>query len=405
MKIGLVVLDIPATEGGGYTFQSDLLQALAEIPTKHEFILLGWGQALEVPGPGRRPYPYASIDAQPLDRIRSRLSNGLRRVQQLLPPTWSAWAAANPAPAIEITVRAHGIHLLWFLHPCILETETPYFFPVWDLQHRRQPWFPEVSREGQWEIREARYGRMIRRASTIISSGDVGRDEILRYYGVEPGNVLSLTYPTPTFALNSSAEGDGELRQKYQLPEKYLFYPAQFWPHKNHANLLLALRHLRKQLRLDLPLVLVGGDRGGLPHIEGMIRSCGLERNVQILGFVPQADLPGLYRQALMVVYVTLFGPENLPPLEAFALGCPVIASNVAGAREQYGDAALLVDGTDPITIAEAIKTVHDDRETRETLVARGRERALRWTARDFVEAVLARIDNLARVARCWTEV
>ncbi len=53
---------------------------------------------------------------------------------------------------------------------------------------------------------------------------------------------------------------------------------------------------------------------------------------------------------------MTFFGPENLPPLEAFALKCPVIASNVSGSEEQLGDAAILVNPVNPEEIAQAIQ-------------------------------------------------
>jgi len=99
---------------------------------------------------------------------------------------------------------------------------------------------------------------------------------------------------------------------------------------------------------------------------------------------------------------VSYFGPENLPPLEAFALGCPVIAANVSGATEQLGDAALLVDPSRPETIADAIQSVNTDPAMREKLVTRGRVRAQSWTAADFVRGVFSILDEFEMVRRCW---
>jgi glycosyltransferase involved in cell wall biosynthesis len=109
-----------------------------------------------------------------------------------------------------------------------------------------------------------------------------------------------------------------------------------------------------------------------------------------------------LYRNALALTYVTFFGPENLPPLEAFALGCPVIASNVSGAQEQLGDAAMLVDPKDEEQIANAIKLVHDDLHVRRTLVERGIHRASKWTGEDFVRSVFSILDEFEPIRRCW---
>jgi len=123
---------------------------------------------------------------------------------------------------------------------------------------------------------------------------------------------------------------------------------------------------------------------------------------VHFLGFVPHDEFVWLYRHALALVYVTLCGPENMPPLEAFALGCPVVASRVAGAEEQLGNAALLVDPKSPKHVAEAIKAVHDDAELRHLLTQRGRERAPKWRGQDFVRGVFSVLDEFEPIRRCW---
>jgi len=91
-----------------------------------------------------------------------------------------------------------------------------------------------------------------------------------------------------------------------------------------------------------------------------------------------------------------------LPPLEAFALGCPVIASNVPGAQEQLGDAALLVDLRDEEEIAEAIKLLYEDSALRQKLINRGLERAAKWNGEDWVKNVFTVLDEFQTIRRCW---
>jgi glycosyltransferase involved in cell wall biosynthesis len=119
-------------------------------------------------------------------------------------------------------------------------------------------------------------------------------------------------------------------------------------------------------------------------------------------GFVSQHELVVLYRNAVALAYVTYFGPENLPPLEAMAAGCPVVASNVPGSEEQLGDAALRVDPRDPLAIARALHQVRSDVNLRNALIARGRDRARRFRPDQFVQGVMAILDELEPIRACW---
>ena len=99
---------------------------------------------------------------------------------------------------------------------------------------------------------------------------------------------------------------------------------------------------------------------------------------------------------------MTFFGPGNLPPLEAFALECPVIASDVTGAAEQIGDAGILVDPKDDQQLALAIKSLHDDPQRRATLIQRGKRRASAWTSDNVVNGMMSLFDDFAAIRRCW---
>src|SRR5207247_11243486 len=137
-------------------------------------------------------------------------------------------------------------------------------------------------------------------------------------------------------------------------------------------------------VRLDA--VFVGPDKGNEGHVRRETDRLGLADAVHFLGFVPRADLVALYRSALALTYVTFFGPENLPPLEAFALGCPVVASAVDGSEEQLGDAAFLVPPADHVALATSILQLRDDATVRSTLIERGRARAGRFTKREYIQ-------------------
>lgn len=111
-----------------------------------------------------------------------------------------------------------------------------------------------------------------------------------------------------------------------------------------------------------------------------------LEDNVSILGFVSDGQLVYLYKHAVAMVMPTYFGPTNIPPLEAMALGCPVIVSGQYAMGEQVGDAGILCNPDSPDDIARCIRKVWEDDGLRQSMIARGYARSRKWTQRDFKE-------------------
>ena len=147
---------------------------------------------------------------------------------------------------------------------------------------------------------------------------------------------------------------------------------------------------------------MVGSDKGNRAHVEQTAKHLGLAEQVSFPGFVSSNELVELYQNALALVFPTFFGPDNLPPLEAFGLGCPVIASNVSGAVEQLGDAALLFDPDDEVALAQAILELRGDAELRATLIARGRLRAEERSIAYYLQRMLGLFDAFEKKRRCW---
>ena len=158
------------------------------------------------------------------------------------------------------------------------------------------PWFPELSHRGEWDARESANAWFLRRAAAVITGTRTGADEIVRFYQVQPELVHILPHPTPDFALRAAEAGAADVMAKYHVESPYLIYPAQFWAHKNHVNLLLALRELRNTHGLSVQLVLLGSDKGNRAYCEQIAADLGLGDALRLLGFVPREDLIALYR-------------------------------------------------------------------------------------------------------------
>jgi glycosyltransferase involved in cell wall biosynthesis len=229
---------------------------------------------------------------------------------------------------------------------------------------------------------------MLTRASYIVTGTRIGKEEIQNFYGVSPDRIRLLPHPTPPFALVESAK-----EVKISVSKPYVFYPAQFWAHKNHVVLLQMMAELKKRGH-SLQCVFVGSDKGNKSHIAELARKWQVKDQVKFLGFVSRDELVALYKSALATVYPSLCGPENLPPLEAMALGSPVIATSIKGALEQLNDAAILVSGQDPSAWADAVEKLLHDEELRKEMIKRGRTRAQRYTQKEFSDDLFKIFDE-----------
>jgi glycosyltransferase involved in cell wall biosynthesis len=387
VKVAVVYYQLTPEGGGVHTFTQSIHAALraAERDSPHEFVYYATATS-EGPPPGVTMMPAGKLAAaQKRTIIRARDAQDRLGAPRFGPKTW-----------FERSLAEQGVDLVWFATNYAEDCDLPFVFTVFDVEHARQPWYPEVSAGGQWELRHHYFSRYIPKATRVIVPNSAGAEQVERYWRIEPDRFLLLGHPTPEFALEAGARPapSRDVLDHHGIGERYLFYPAQFWAHKNHATLFDALALLD-----DFELVLVGSDKGQLEHHRRLARELGVGDRVRFLGFVPTDELVALYRHAYALTYLSLFGPENLPPLEAMALGCPVVAADVPGAREQMGDAALFVPPLDPQAVADAVRQVDVERER---LVAAGRERAPQLTADGYVGGVLEFLDEFERIRRGW---
>jgi glycosyltransferase involved in cell wall biosynthesis len=397
MRVAVVFYDIVPEGGGAFTFGRSLFRALRtlESETGHRFVYYATSGAGSEPGVLRIPIGRGFIGQRALRRATRRYRETERLGAHRLPsfPTW-----------FEQSILEHDIDLVWWATNYAEECDLPFIFTILDLEYLRQPWFPEVSEDGEWPwtSRHRYFSRFIPRATRIIVPNEAGREQALRNFPVDPDRFLLLHHPTPEFALEGAAmPASPVVLEANGIKKPYLLFPAQFWAHKNHATLFEALAELNRDSDEVFELVCVGSDKGQLNQAKTVAKELGIAEAVHFLGFVGIPELVALYQNAFALTYLSLFGPENLPPVEAMALGCPVVAADVPGAREQLGDAALIVPGTDSDAVVAAVRELGDP-AIRKRLVEAGRERARQFTATDYVRGVIEFLDSFERTRRSW---
>ena len=276
-----------------------------------------------------------------------------------------------------------------------LHTTKPFAFTLHDVQEYHHPeYFSRPQRVWRYQLQSA----LSDRAARIVCEASHVREDIIRIFKVPRDNIDVVVAPPLARLRTPMAPSDlEEVRTRLKLPERFVFFPAQFWRHKNHLRLIEAFK-LVVSSEPDLKLVLTGNkkkpvwDPNSPWHMANCVRrrrdtgdeyeavmsriaSAGLERSVMHLGYVEQRDLQAIYQLALALVMPSLYESVSIPIFEAFQLGTPVVAANVLSLPDQVGDAGLLFDPLSIDAMAASILEVTESAELAQSLRDRGLKR------------------------------
>ncbi len=388
-----IFLGVEPINGGMFHYAESVLEALCALPVGEFRVVAAYVAPLWGPILDRHRCEAVHLRA---GRIGMRLAN-LAMAAGLPAVTTRRLAGLSNPIVIQLARLGCDAWLFPAQDSVGYQVEETVVVSVHDLMHRYEPHFPEVSSQGRRAIRDHRFQSLADHAAAVLVDSEVGRQQVVESYGTDPGKVYPLPYVAPRQVV--AAEVPPDLEGRYALPAKFLLYPAQFWPHKNHGRLVEALATL-VATHPDLHLVCAGGKNHGYEAVEARVKALGLGGHVTFTGYVADADLKGLYLRARGLVFPTFFGPTNIPPLEAFACGCPVAVSWIYGMPEQVGDAAILFDPSSIPSIAEAMARLWDDDALVESLRERGRAHALAWGQAEFNQRLQVILQEVWRRGR-----
>jgi glycosyltransferase involved in cell wall biosynthesis len=258
----------------------------------------------------------------------------------------------------------------------------PFIFTLHDMQERYYPQHFSVQVRA-W--RRLSNFVLVRRARTILCESRFVQKDIIRFLGAPPERVAVIPAPPAraTAGLTVDVSEIASIKAAHRLDQPYLFYPAQFWPHKNHLRLVEAFAIIAAQIP-DCLLVLTGQERNEFQKVRVKIEQLGLGGRVRHVGHVTQRELCALYGGAAVTVIPTLFESISIPAYEAFAIGSPLCISDVVALPEQVGDAAILFDPKDPTDIAEKVLRIMRNPGLGGELVARGKARMATLTQQAY---------------------
>jgi glycosyltransferase involved in cell wall biosynthesis len=260
-------------------------------------------------------------------------------------------------------------------------------------------WFiPETRRF--WTRTTRIYARLgmpvyCRLAGAVLAVSEITRRVFIERLGVAPGKITTVYFaPGEQFRSAPSAERTEAVRARYALPDRYILTLSggDRAERKNFAAILDSFRRVHEQFPCSLVVAGRGCEdfraRYGIPD-------AGWGRDVVFTGWVDQADLPVLYRQASVFLYPSNMEAFPIPVTEALASGTPIVTSNAYGLKELAGDAALLVDPSSPEEIAAAVLRLLADETLRADFAGRASARSKLF---DWDECAASTLSILERV-------
>jgi len=398
--VALIAVDmtplLPGGENGGVKLLAlELLKGFQNQSPEHEFLLLttsGNHQALAfLDGPRTRrlcvidrhlaiPPVKPGLPARIVRRLR-RISRLLRRQYRERRP-WKG------------PLSARGVDALFcpFTAPTYAEPKIPVISIVCDLQHKDYPQFftPE-----ELDLRESIFSEVGRRADAIICISESTRASVIQHLKVDPDRTRAIPVCIQSrLAASGTAVLSGELRELHIDERPYMFYPANFWPHKNHLMLVAAYGMFAARnpdCRLDL--VFTGALDEAQRDLKHKVRCMGLERQGHFLGYLPEAQVTAVWKGCSFLIFPSLYEGFGIPVLEAMQFGKPVVCSKVTSLPEVAGDAALYFDPRKPFEMVQCLEKMIGDEALHADLIRRGDARLSSFRPEEMVKQYLQCIE------------
>ncbi len=389
LRIGIWInSNIKPEAGGGYDYYNELLKALNNYSFKNAEIIFLSNKKITVD----------NFKIEVIDELKDKslffkiikkispLFKNIRKVEDKI--------KNKQKDKLKKTIYKYA-DIIYYLTPGCVYPDFPYIYTLWDLGHLNSYAFPEFSMNGNFEGRKKHCDLFLQKALTIFTESETGKKECKKYLNINEKRIKIVPI-FPSGIVNPKCISIKP--EKIKDGEFFIHYPAQYWTHKNHYNLLSAMILIIKDFP-KIKLILTGSDKGNKNYILETIKKNGLKNNIIDLGFVPKEELKWLYENSQGLVMPTLLGPTNIPLLDASKLGCPVACTNLPGHIEQLGNYGYYFNGTDPKDISiQVIKMINDKKNNVK------REYNNKFNIKNTLNYLDKAFTEIKQIRFCWGE-
>jgi glycosyltransferase involved in cell wall biosynthesis len=298
-------------------------------------------------------------------------------------------------------VREHGVELLHCTsNTAPLSLSIPLVVTVHDIIYLEK-W--NFTKGTPYQIVGNLYRRwnvppVVRKSSMVITVSDFEKKRIREHFRLGENQIRTVYNGVGAhFKRVTDAGVLKSVKEKYNLPDNYVFYLGNTDPKKNIIGVMQTLSHLRKNNQLNFQLLMLDIDRDFLHRIANEIGDPDVLSYISFVGYVPNQELPAIYSMAKLFLYPSLRESFGIPILEAMACEVPVVTSNTSSMPEVAGDAALLANPNDPVDIARNVLSLLNDEKLGHDLVAKGLRRSSQFSWRNNALQTLTIYDSLLK--------
>ncbi|MFD2943385.1 glycosyltransferase family 4 protein [Flavobacterium notoginsengisoli] len=218
----------------------------------------------------------------------------------------------------------------------------------------------------------------IRHSDYLITISEASKKDILEEFLYNKNKIFVIPNGVDFDLYNNEIEQEHltKVKEKYQLPNKFVVYLGGIRIHKNVDNLIRAYALLSEDIRAEVSLVITQGNE----DLKKLAANLNIEEQVFFTPYIDEEDKPAVYKLALAMAFISSYEGFGLPIIEAMAAGTPVITSNVSSMPEVAGDAAVLVDPFEIEETTDALERIIVDADFRKKLIESGYENAKKYS-------------------------
>ena len=189
----------------------------------------------------------------------------------------------------ESFLKKKNVDLVYFLSPSqysLYLEDTKFFITVPDVDHREHLEFPEVVGSSEFERKNEILAKALPKALAVITNADILKRRLCSYYNISPNRIYIIAL-RPALSVENFSQPDLKkqnfFEKKFKLPKKYIYYPGMYLPHKNHKNLIDALKIMKDNFNLKINVVFSGSDIGYKKNLINYANKLGIQKDVIFL--------------------------------------------------------------------------------------------------------------------------